>query len=148
MKITSFRGQYAGFSNFYTCNIVYKGVFYSSAERAFQSAKCDNPIWKEYCADNSNLVGDVKREARFISPLVDNWDNIRVDVMYEILKFKFSDENPKLKQLLLSTEDTEILEGNTWKDKFWGVDSITLEGQNNLGKILMKIREELKNSVV
>ena len=35
-------------------------------------------------------------------------------------------------------------EGNTWHDTFWGVDAKTGEGQNHLGKILMKIREELK----
>ncbi len=40
---------------------------------------------------------------------------------------------------LLSPE--ELVEGNWWNDTFWGV--CNGEGQNNLGKILMKIRKEI-----
>jgi len=35
-------------------------------------------------------------------------------------------------------------EGNWWFDLFWGVDIKTREGENNLGKIIMKVRNELK----
>jgi len=41
----------------------------------------------------------------------------------------------------LDTGKSELIEGNTWGDTFWGVSGVI--GQNNLGKILMKIREEL-----
>ena len=39
-----------------------------------------------------------------------------------------------------------LIEGNNWHETFWGVDSETGEGQNNFGKILMELREELKKS--
>ena len=41
----------------------------------------------------------------------------------------------------------ELIEGNNWHDVFWGKCSCPRcngGGQNHLGKILMKVREELK----
>ena len=49
---------------------------------------------------------------------------------------------PELKQKLLETGNTELVEGNTWGDTFWGVYNV--EGENILGRLLMKVREELK----
>ena len=52
-------------------------------------------------------------------------------------------QNEDLKQLLLATGDLGLEEGNTWHDTFWGVDAKTREGENHLGRILMRVREEL-----
>ena len=60
--------------------------------------------------------------------------------MESILRVKFSDD--KLKNKLIDTYPAELIEGNTWNDKFWGVDINTSIGENNLGKILMKLRDE------
>lgn len=48
--------------------------------------------------------------------------------------------NPNLRQQLIKTDNKFLEETNHWGDQFWGVD-IKKGGQNNLGKILMKIRE-------
>ena len=63
--------------------------------------------------------------------------------MYQILKSKF--QNPELSKLLLETGDCELIEGNTWGDQFWGVCKGV--GENNLGKLLMKVREELHGDI-
>ena len=34
-------------------------------------------------------------------------------------------------------------EGNRWHDTFWGIDQNTGKGENHLGKILMKVRDEI-----
>lgn len=61
-------------------------------------------------------------------------------IMYEICKAKFR-QNPDLAERLISTSDFELIEGNNWGDHIWGVcDGY---GENRLGKILMRIREEL-----
>ena len=61
--------------------------------------------------------------------------------MYQIVKCKF-EQNEDLKIKLLNTGNSELIEGNTWGDKIWG--KVNGVGQNNLGKILMRIRKELK----
>jgi len=58
------------------------------------------------------------------------------------LKEKF--KNKELRDSLISTGDIIIKEHNTWGDKFWGIYGG--EGENHLGKILMKIRKEVKES--
>jgi hypothetical protein len=58
-----------------------------------------------------------------------------------ILTSKF--ENPIMKNLLLNTGGQELIEGNTWNDTFWDQCPIG-NGDNNLGKLLMKIRNKLR----
>ena len=63
--------------------------------------------------------------------------------MEEIVRDKFF-RHKDLAEKLLETGDAELVEGNTWKDIYWGVDLKSNYGQNKLGKILMKIRSELQ----
>ncbi|NWN81082.1 NADAR family protein, partial [Bacillus sp. (in: firmicutes)] len=49
-----------------------------------------------------------------------------------------------LKNKLLQTGESILIEGNTWGDKIWGVCNGV--GENKLGKILMKVRNELKEA--
>ena len=70
------------------------------------------------------------------------WEYIKERVMFEIVLNKFN-QNPQLAKMLLATGEEELVEGNTWGDRTWGVcDGV---GQNRLGKILMKVRGLLKN---
>lgn len=73
-----------------------------------------------------------------------DWEEVKLDVMRDVVFAKFF-QNPELAKRLLATGGSNLIEGNNWHDTFWGVDSETGEGQNNLGKILMEIRAELKN---
>ena len=73
-----------------------------------------------------------------------NWDEIKVRVMCEIVEAKFT-QNPNLTNMLLATEDAILIEGNTWGDTFWGV--CDGKGENNLGKVLMRVRDRL-NTIV
>ena len=61
--------------------------------------------------------------------------------MKELLWLKFGGREPFLTQALLLTEDAEIIEDNTWEDRFWGVCNGI--GDNHLGKLIMQIREEM-----
>ncbi len=46
--------------------------------------------------------------------------------------------------MLVATGQEELVEGNDWEDRFWGVDPPgSNNGENNLGKILMRVRNEL-----
>ena len=61
----------------------------------------------------------------------------------EIVRAKVT-QNQDMKQQLLATGNLVLEEGNGWHDTFWGVDLKTGEGENHLGRILMQVREELR----
>ena len=61
--------------------------------------------------------------------------------MYEVCLCKFT-QHEDLKKKLLETGDAELIEGNYWHGCYWGV--CEEQGENRLGKILMRIREELR----
>ena len=69
-----------------------------------------------------------------------DWDHVKIAIMKEAVRLKF--EYPTLRGMLLDTGDAELVEGNTWGDRFWGV--CDGEGDNHLGKILMHTREMLR----
>lgn len=76
-------------------------------------------------------------------PVRPDWETDRLEFMYNYNNQKFV-RNPKLGLRLLATGAREIIEGNNHGDQFWGVSPpFSREGQNQLGKILMRIRDEL-----
>jgi hypothetical protein len=73
-----------------------------------------------------------------------NWDIIKVPIMYNLLRQKFSKD--PLKNLLKITSDAPIVEGNYWHDNFWGsctCSKCNNSGRNVLGILLMKIRKQI-----
>lgn len=80
-----------------------------------------------------------KREGYKVK-LRENWEDIKIDVMYQIVLAKFS-QNEFLKQKLIATGREWLEEGNTWGDRTWGtVDGV---GNNYLGKVLMTVQSVL-----
>jgi N-glycosidase YbiA len=67
-----------------------------------------------------------------------DWDKLESMKYWLELKFAI----PSLRELLLATGDAELIEGNTWGDRYWGICGNV--GQNNLGKLLMEIRKNIK----
>ena len=84
-----------------------------------------------------------RRMGRSMKQIREDWDKIKLRVMYEIVKAKFS-QNEKLQAKLLATRDRVLIEGNDWGDTFWGMTDG--EGENHLGKILMRVRAELREA--
>ncbi|MBS1493785.1 MAG: NADAR family protein [Bacteroidetes bacterium] len=76
-----------------------------------------------------------------------DWDLVRKDIMYWCLRVKLAQNFMSFGNLLESTFDKPIVEDST-KDTFWGAmrernDKNILRGVNALGRLLMKLREEL-----
>jgi len=136
--ISSFTGRYYFLSNFYPCSISYEGIVYPSTEHAFVAAKSTDIIDREYIA-TITTAGKAKQYGRRLT-LRGGWNDIRVSVMRDIVRIKFSSDD-YLCNALLDTGSEELIEGNYWGDTFWGQSPVGF-GQNNLGKILMEIRSE------
>ena len=142
--IDSFSGKNHFLSNFYhPITVEYEGMDYISSEHAFQAAKTTDPM-KRRLIQSCSTPGKAKRMGKSISPICDGWDNLKLTIMQEILDIKFSDE--LLASMLLATGEEELVEGNWWGDTFWGVCGP--KGENNLGKLLMVLRERIRSSVL
>jgi len=137
--VKMFRGAYQFLSNMYTAPFVWDGRPYRNSEAAFQSAKSLDPAVRDTFSELSGVVA--KRMGRQVQLRWD-WERVKDEVMEEVVRAKFS-QNPALLQKLLDTGDAQLIEGNRWHDRYWGVDLTTGEGENHLGRILMKIRAEL-----
>ena len=72
-----------------------------------------------------------------------DWEDVKERIMYELVKAKFTFDTD-VKAKLLATGNCYLQEGNRWGDTFWGVDLRTGKGENKLGHILMRVREELR----
>lgn len=70
-----------------------------------------------------------------------DWDDVKVDIMREILRAKAS-QHGYVRRKLLATGDRELVE-NSWRDDFWGWGP-NRDGKNMLGKLWMEIRAELR----
>lgn len=138
--ITSFRGRFEFLSNFYEAPLEYDGLQFGSGEAAFQAQKCTNR--NEKLSFQTMRPSEAKRAGRKVL-LRPDWEQVKLQLMEEIVRAKFT-QNTDLAQMLLATEDRLIQEGNTWHDVFWGVDIKSGEGENHLGKILMNLRNELR----
>lgn len=138
--IDKFVGEYRWLSNFHPCKVLLDAVEYESTEHAYQAAKTLD-TFERFRIRDAETPGKAKKLGRRLKVRSD-WESVKLQVMEMLLRQKFA--QPELKQLLIDTGDRELIEGNHWHDLFWGVDQTTREGQNHLGKILMKIRDEIR----
>lgn len=138
-SISEFNGEYRFLSNFYRADVEYDGIVYPSSEHAYQAAKTLDKHTRLKIS-KFDTPSYAKKYGRDV-PLRPDWENVKIGIMTEIVRYKFT-KHQDLKEKLLATGDANLIEGNHWGDRIWGVCKGS--GQNNLGKILMKIREELR----
>ena len=143
--ILGFTDQYEFLSNFHKSRLTYQGISFSSSEQAYVYSKKepvdinDDPRWLLTILADDN-PGRLKRLGDKVK-LRDNWDNLKYNIMRDIVRCKFI-QSPWLTKLLLDTGDSYIEETNWWKDTYWGVcDGV---GENHLGNILMQLRKEIR----
>ena len=150
--ISDFRGPYRWLSNFHLAVVEYEGNHYPSTEHAFQAAKAlsvESRLPFMTVSQQGLLTpafirvmtcAEAKHAGRRL-PLRPDWEAVKLDVMYAVLRSKFT-LHEDLKQKLLATGNEQLVEGNTWGDRVWGVCNGV--GENHLGKLLMRVREELR----
>jgi ribA/ribD-fused uncharacterized protein len=135
--IDSFSEEHRFLSNFYRSEVRYGGVTYPTVEHAFQAAKTEDPVARARIA-TAPFAGLAKRLGRHVV-LRDDWERVKDDVMLSLLRQKFA-EDP-LRSMLRNTGEAQLVEGNVWKDTYWGV--CAGKGLNRLGALLMLVRDEL-----
>lgn len=171
-NIKGFFGDYRFLSNFHLCDVWFEGILYPSSENAYMASKTLDPNIRILFSKNppAQMLRFKDKKDRdneieinpnkHLSPagarkfgqtieLRPDWENIKYDMMLSIVFDKFW-RNKDIQILLLDTGDKYLEELNHWGDKFWGVYTWDSKagrvylGENNLGKILMKVRNCLK----
>lgn len=130
------------FDNFSAFQVEWRGKVYPTAEHAYQAA--------HFIEANPELAEAVRkcRSPRLASDFANqyseyddpNWKEKRLLLMEEIVSAKLN-QHDYVKDLLIKSGSRIIVEMND-DDSFWGWGS-DKNGQNHLGKIWMKLRDEL-----
>ncbi len=141
-QIREFRLEYDFLSNYYPARVRVEGLDYYNSEAAYQAAKCQDRA--DRLAFTSLMSNDAKKLGRQVTVRPD-WEQVKLAEMEKVVRAKFT-QNPHLARYLLDTGDAALTEGNTWNDLFWGADLKTGRGENNLGKLLMALREEYRRT--
>jgi ribA/ribD-fused uncharacterized protein len=112
--IYGFKDEYRFLSNFFPVQVSLDGVTYPSVEHAYVAAKTTDVELRKQVPPMT--AGQAKRFGRSLK-IRDDWDEVKVSIMQELLIQKFS--QPYFMTLLLNTGDAYIEETNTWGDTFW-----------------------------
>jgi ribA/ribD-fused uncharacterized protein len=147
------RGVFSNFTS--TPMMQYKGHSFQTTEQAFMWAKAqlfgDKDSARLILAEkNPAKAKELGRGVKGFNPT--HWDINKEFLMYEVNLAKYS-QFDDYKSVLLSTGEKRLVEVNG-KDTIWGIglyandprvlDEKQWRGQNLLGKVLMRVREELK----
>ena len=145
IKFYSTRGEYGCFSNFSKHSFIVDGRIWMTSEHYYQAQKhIEN---KEYYDKIHMALGpmDAAKLGRNSSNTFrKDWDEVKLNVMKEVILLKFL-SNTSAQKVLLSTGEKELIEASL-TDNYWG-EGKDGKGENNLGKILMSVRKILKNII-
>ena len=128
--------------NFSSFKVEVDGYLYASLEEAFQSSLFlpDYPGIAERIK-NSHSAHEAQKIMFANIDKVKYSNEEQVTIMEKLLRLKI-EQNPYVLKKLLETKNYLIVEDSP-KDNFWGW-GINRDGQNQLGKLWMKLREELR----
>ncbi len=123
--------------------LIYQNMRFITVENFYQAMKL--PKNRPDLRESISLMEPHKAKINIRNKIHYKWDESwneekSLKVMEYALKWKFKQGTSWYNKLKM-TEIWEITEWNNWNDKFWGKDIITKEGENNLGKLLMRIRD-------
>jgi hypothetical protein len=141
-KIAEFQHEYRFLSNFWPAEVVYERITYPTAEHAYQASKTLDPEQRKKIAAlktpaQAKHAGEALKQR-------DDWADVKFKVMEDVVRYKFT-HHDDLRAKLLATGDADLEEGNAWNDQIWGISPPNSgKGENHLGKILMKVRDELR----
>lgn len=126
-------------NNFYRARFFIYGRWWDFVEAPYQAEKTNVP-------EEQDAIWAAKkpREARDLGQKVTirvHWDSIKRRTMKECVMAKFL-QHPDLRKQLMETGTEELIEDSP-VDAWWGCGKDGT-GRNELGKILMEIRDELK----
>lgn len=137
-EISKFQGEYDFLDNLYPAPVEWEGMVYCCVEAAFQASKtADVEARRRF----TQMPPAKIREKGSKLPISPQWEQEKREIMKQLVLQKFQSD-PLLTQKLKATGNAIVLHGKG-KDAFWGIDLYSWEGRNELGKIIMEVRNEI-----
>lgn len=133
---------YGCFSNFSKHGFEVDGIYYKTSEHYFQAMKfVHSPEDMEAVRRTSTpkLAASIGRDRN--RPLRADWEEVKDDIMRQAVLRKF-ETHADIRDILLATGNQAIVE-NAPGDRYWGIGADGT-GKNMLGKILVEVREKLR----
>ena len=141
MSIYFYNQWYDVLNNFSANAVVIDGISYPTSEHAYQAAKCTDPVGKqEIVAAKSPLLAKEISNQKYKLAKDPEWNTKKFSAMESILRSKL-DQHQEVRNALIKSANEEIAEDSP-VDAFWGRGKDG-SGENQLGKLWMKIRSEL-----
>jgi len=135
--------RYYPLDNFSAFSVTIWGKTFPTAEHAYQWKKFSDsePAIAELICNATNPHQVKKISDAHKAKCPSSWTTDNLIQMELILRAKI-EQHQKMRDLLLETGEKELLE-NSPVDAYWGVGP-TGDGLNHLGKLWMKLRDELQ----
>ena len=140
-EIHFYEREFYMFSNFSSFSVEMDGVQWPTSEHLYQAMK--------FMGQDSDIVAQIKNapsahEARQIAKkypdqVIKDWDTIKVEMMEKIIREKHA-QHTYIQKKLLESMGRELIEVSP-RDSFWGWGP-NKDGENHLGKVWMKVRDE------
>jgi ribA/ribD-fused uncharacterized protein len=135
-------GEYGFLSNAFPCNFKLKDLVWSSVEHYYHAQKFLKFAEQEAVRNAPTVKEAIERGTTVGRSFRLDWTRHRLGAMREAIRAKFA-QSEDLKAKLLATGDVELIRDSKLDD-YWGAGAENL-GENMIGKILMEVREELRN---
>ena len=121
------------------------GVYYKTVEHYYQAMKYDNKEIKNRIinAETPKEASNIGRDRN--NKRIDNFKDIKNDIMFNGILEKFR-QNRDIAYKLIETRNNDIAEA-TVDEYYWGIGK-DRSGQNNIGKILVQVRERIKREIL
>ncbi|KAK0529298.1 hypothetical protein OC842_004286 [Tilletia horrida] len=129
-------------TNFASSRIFHDGNLFRNAEILYQASKfahMPDLYWEIVGQDSPRAAFNMAQKYR--SHVSKDWEARRLQVMGHVQLLKYT-QNSQLRARLLQTGNAELIEASP-HDAFWG-DAADGKGKNQLGKILMSVRDRLR----
>lgn len=134
---------YGEFSNFARSPITLRGRSWPTVEHYFQAQKFAGTEHEEAIRLAASPMVAARMGRSRERPLRADWERVKLGVMLEALRAKFT-QHADLRELLVSTGEALLVERRE-RDSYWG-DGPDGSGENMLGTLLMRVREELRDA--
>ncbi|MDE3229102.1 MAG: NADAR family protein [Chloroflexota bacterium] len=134
------RGEHGYLSNFYPAPFTLKGVEWPTVEHYFQAQKFAGTPHEEAIRRTASPLIAARMGRSRARPLRPDWEAVKEVVMLEALRAKFT-QRADLGARLRATGAAPLVEHRA-RDTYWG-DGPDGHGQNRLGALLMRVRDEL-----